>query len=240
MDKPLITRWHHDSFGDFALEVNKLIHIYPKTDLDLYDLRGIVFGALNMRRNIEKQAFVETDFSFCDFSNCNLLNVSFTNCRFERCKFPDLRQWGTVYEYCTFLKSSFQNATLGTGCSYKNCVFEASDLKGKYFNFGLNTNFKNVSFINCKIQSAQICSVTFEDCIFQSQFKSVRFTGRKFAEVFYENDRISYPTTLRDCQFSGSKFDQVEVFYDIEQTRVIWPDAHPIDFNEDRWYYDEE
>ncbi len=232
-----IERWNVLSARNEKEAFRKIAKMFSLTVEDKIDMRGFPFGKDTIRNTLTKLKFKNADLSYSNFINCNFFNLRFINCIFKKCNFTEVRQWETDFKNCEFIQCNFHNATMGVKCIYNNCNFINSKLIGRYFYFGTNSVFSNCNFKQCKIQSCEITSTTFNKCKFDSTFKRVRFLGKSIAEVEKKNDKRAYPTTILDCSFIGSKFINVEVFLDIIEKNNQWPlKEFEIYENKNRWY----
>ena len=173
------------------------------------DYRGIPFGDNKFRANLKYANFEDVDFSYSNFCRSNFTKLIFTNCFFEASNLKDLRLWDCEFHNCNFIKSDFTNSTLGVNTIFKNCVFQNCKLNGRGFHFGYYSLFQKCTFSDCQVQSAWILSVTFENCIINSSFLNVRFSGIKEASL--SRSRKEYPATFINCSMKGSYFKGLEI-----------------------------
>ena len=227
--KELIERWNSN------LDLSSRIKTMKGFDNIEGDFRGIQYGSLTSRRNLEYLKVYDSDFTHSSFENCNFTKTKFTNCTFENANFKETRFWDCEFNQCTFHKTDFQNATLGVNSIFKDCKFISCKLKGKYFNFGSHSKFVNCKFLKCDIRSAWILSVLFDNSIFQSKFTNVRFSGIKEAEI---SDEKEFPATLMDCDLTGSNFKGVEIMDGAIIQNSKLPKQKSLRFNNDRTYFE--
>jgi Uncharacterized low-complexity proteins len=226
MNKETIERWLTFKAKDEKDAFKKIIVHFPKLENSISDIRGFPFGRDELRVDLKDYKFINADFSFSYFRNCNFFNMEFIDCIFIDCDFTEIRLWNTVFKKCKFIKSNFQNATLGVDCKYINCDFENTKLKGKYFSFGKHTIFEMCKFNNCHIQSAEPLSIEFKSCNFNSKLISVRFKGKFFSDVEKQyTDKKAFPTKIYDCNFECCSFDKVQIFDDIDCKNTKFPDV---------------
>jgi uncharacterized protein YjbI with pentapeptide repeats len=226
MNKEMIERWLTFKAKDEKEAFKKIMLYLPKLENSKSDIRGFPFGRDDSRIDLKHHKFTNADFSFSYFRNCNIFNMEFVDCTFMDCDFSEIRLWNTVFKKCIFIKSNFQNATLGMECKYIDCTFEHSKLKGKYFSFGKHTLFDFCVFNNCHIQSAEPLSIEFRSCEFTSKLISVRFKGKIFSDIEKQfSDKNAFPTKIHDCNFENCSFDRVEIFEDIDCRNTKFPDV---------------
>lgn len=227
--KELIERWNPD------LNLSSMIKSSKGFDNIESDFRGIPYGNLTSRKNLDDFQISDSDFTYSSFENCNFTNAKFLNCNFENANFIDTRFWDCEFIGCKFHKTDFRNATLGVNSIFDDCKFTSSKLKGKYFNFGYYSKFLNSKFSSCEIQSAWILSASFRNCHFDSKFTNVRFSGKKEAEV---SSRKEFPATFIDCNMEHSTFIRLEIMDGaiLENTKL--PNQKNSRFNNDRIYYE--
>ena len=201
--RELIERWEYST--DFLGEITTV----KGKQQELADLRGLSVGDGRFRQELRDLRIAWADFSFASFLECGFIKVKFENCKFKGTIFKELRSWDSEFVDCVFDGADFTNSTLGVRSRFSRCLFRNCKLKGKYFSFGHQARFRDCEFIDCRIQSAWILSVTFEQCNFASKFVNMRFSGALEASVSHDDDE--YPATLIDCDLSRSIFKNVEI-----------------------------
>lgn len=225
MNKETIERWLTFKAKHEKDAFKKILVQFPKLENNISDIRGFPFGRDEIRVDLRGHKFINADFSYSYFRNCNFFDMEFIDCIFTDCDFTEIRLWNTNFKNCMFSKSNFQNATLGVDCKYISCAFENSKLKGKYFSFGKHTLFDMCIFSDCQIQSAEIISIEFRSCKFNSKIISVRFKGKLFSEIEKQySDKKAFPTKIFDCNFENCSFDKVEIFEDIDCKNTKFPE----------------
>lgn len=234
----LALRWKKLEAENEKDAFEKIIHMFPRTEESLIDLRYFPFGSEKTRNSLNDFSFKNCDFSFSSFKNCNFFKMKFYKCKFNMCDFSELRQWNSEFSDCEFTKCDFRNATLGVGCKYDECLFLQSRLSGKSFGFGVGSKFSQCNFVKCKIQSAYIHSAIFKNCRFESAFISVRFEGKKISDIYKQDDKRAHTLKIVSCDFSGSSFRNVEIFDDIIAKAVKWPSVQSVSDLNGRMYYE--
>ena len=170
---------------------------------------------LELKTRFSNQNFVDYDFTKTNFNSSIFENTNFENCLFESSVLKGSRIfYNSNFESCIFKNITLSHTTFGSHKgTYKKCVFENCEYKGKDFNF---TQFIDCKFIKTKFTTVNFNGSQFRNCIFEGKFKDVTFNG------IYDCNP-DFKACLHQCDFFNATFGDFVSFENCDLSTCTAP-----------------
>lgn len=168
-----------------------------------------------LKSRVEEQTFTHFDFTKTNFNSAVFFNVNFINCLFEKSILTNSKIfYDSNFESCTFKHVDLSHSTFGSHKgTYKDCIFENCNFKGKEFNF---SRFINCEFVKSKLVKINFNASSFLNCKFVGKLADVTFNG------IYDTDK-SDCQTLNSVDFSKAQFGEFVTFVNCDLSSCIPP-----------------